>query len=242
MSSTRIAMWSGPRNISTTMMRSFENRPDCAVIDEPFYSHYLENTGLDHPMREEILKSQPTNPDAVITEIIAKSETPLTFCKMMTQHITDKVKTEWLGQMQHFFLIREPLRMLASYAEKAADHQSVYTALKQEVDLFEIITSQTGKPPPILDAQDILTNPQAMLIRLCEVLGIPFYPEMLRWPAGPRASDGVWAPHWYKSVETSTSFRPPTVGCVTLSKGLQEIADACEPHYLKLYEMRLIAK
>ncbi|MCI5046596.1 MAG: hypothetical protein MRY59_03765 [Aquisalinus sp.] len=242
MSSKRIAMWSGPRNISTTMMRSFGNRPDCAVVDEPFYSHYLEHSGLDHPMRRDILNSQPTDPHAVIADITAAPGSPIRFFKMMTQHVTDKVKTDWLNQMQHFFLIREPVRMLASYAEKAADHQSVYTALNREVDLFEVIKTQTGKAPPILDAQDILTNPQAMLSKLCDVLEIPFYPEMLRWPAGPRKSDGVWAPHWYKSVETSTGFRPPATKHVTLPPGLQEIADACQPYYHKLYEMRLIAK
>ncbi|MCI5045762.1 MAG: hypothetical protein MRY72_13790 [Aquisalinus sp.] len=239
MSSIRLAMWSGPRNISTTMMRSFENRPDCSVIDEPFYSHYLDETGLNHPMRAEILESQPANLDIIIADITVAPESPLTFFKMMAQHITDQVKTDWLDQMQHFFLIRDPVRMLASYAEKAPDHMSVYTALKREVEIFELVQARTGKTPPVIDAQDILTNPQAVLTELCDTLGIPFYSEMLEWPAGPRESDGVWARHWYKSVETSTGFRPPVANSITLTPKLQEIADACFPYYIKLYERRL---
>lgn len=237
----RIAMWSGPRNISTTMMRSFENRPDCIVMDEPFYAHYLQKTGLAHPMRQEILQAQPTDADDVIEKIGAPHDAPVLFCKLMTHHLTDAVPTAWFERMRHFFLIRDPARMLASYAAKTDDHESVLVSLKREEELFDQVMQLSGEIPPVIDAQDMLANPQAMLTLLCEKLDICFRSEMLHWPSGPRDSDGIWASHWYGSVNTSTGFRAPATMPVPARADFAKLLEACQPHYDRLYSQRLTA-
>ena len=227
----RIAMWSGPRNISTTMMRSFENRPDCAVNDEPFYAFYLHATGIVHPMQEEILRAQPVNWQLVVKDLTGADPAPVYFQKHMCHHITEDLPLDWLGALDHFFLIRDPVRIIASYADRMEKVTPEGLGLAKQAELYRLVTEMTGTPPPVLDAQDVLANPRTALTTLCGRLDIPFMDEMLTWPAGPRDSDGAWAPHWYKSVESSTGFRPPETRDVNLSDDLQEVADACQPHY-----------
>lgn len=237
----RIAMWSGPRNISTTMMRSFENRPDCAVIDEPFYAHYLTVTGLEHPMRQEILASQPRDWQEVVCTLTTANPAKVHFQKHMCHHLTPEIDRTWLTELDHFFLIREPARMVASYADRMEAVTVQDLGLEEERMLYDYIADLTGRQPAIVDAHDILADPRAMLKSLCARLEIPFSDSMLAWPAGKRESDGVWAPHWYRSVETSTGFRPPDEREPDLADHLQEIVDACLPHFHYLHEQRLTA-
>jgi len=240
--SIRIAMWSGPRNISTAMMRSFEARGDCAVTDEPLYAAYLDRTGLGHPMREEIIASQSR--DSCELASILRGPVPggkaLWYQKHMTLHMLKEFDHSWFSEVQHAFLIRKPLAVLASYVEKRTEVTLEDIGFVQQRELYETVAARCETAPPVIDADDILANPERALLVLCEALGIDFTPAMLRWPAGRRASDGVWAPAWYQSVERSTGFAPPKARNRTaLTAHLQNLADQAQPHYEALWNLRL---
>jgi len=204
----RIAMWSGPRNISTAMMRSWENRPDCSVVDEPFYAAYLAATGVEHPCREEILKAQPRSYAEVVRQLTEGPVlSPLQYQKHMTHHIPEGMDMAWCAGLCHCFLIRDPAQVIASYLQRmpAADEDAI--GIRRQADLFDEITAATGRRPAVIDSNDVLQNPGKVLQALCQYLEIPFSEHaMLSWPAGPRTSDGVWASHWYHNVERSTGF------------------------------------
>lgn len=238
----RIAMWSGPRNISTAMMRAFENRPDTAVVDEPFYAAYLARTGYDHPMREEVLASQPADPDRVAADLIGPvpGGRSVFYQKHMTHHMLPGFPRDWMESCHNAFLIRPPERVLASYVEKRASVTLEEIGLPQQVELFERACDRLGSAPPVIESSDVLADPRGVLGALCAAVGIPFDERMLAWPPGRRPSDGVWAPAWYDAVERSTGFAPPRPeGSVTLREDLKPIADAARPLYERLARYRM---
>ena len=207
----RIAMWSGPRNISTAMMRSFENRPDTAVADEPFYAAYLAATGADHPMREEVLASQPRDWRLVAAALVGAvpEGRRVYYQKHMTHHMLPGIGREWTAKVRNAFLIRAPEDVLLSYAEVRGQATLDDIGVPQQRDLFEREADRLGHAPPVVDSFDVLADPRGVLSALCTALGIAFAEAMLHWPAGKRASDGVWAPAWYAAVERSTGFSAP---------------------------------
>jgi hypothetical protein len=238
----RIAMWSGPRNISTAMMRSFENRPDCAVVDEPFYAAYLAATGLDHPMRNEVLASQPTDWRAVAEALVTAEPAPVFYQKHMTHHMQPGFGLDWTASCRNAFLIREPAAVLASYVKKRADVTLDDIGVVRQRELFEREADRLGRAPPVIEGADVLADPKGALIALCAALAIPFREEMLRWPAGRRDSDGVWAPAWYEAVERSTGFAAPgRPSAGPLPDDLRRLADAARPHYEALARFKLTA-
>ena len=232
----RIAMWSGPRNISTALMRAWENRPDTAVVDEPFYAHYLAQTGIDHPGRDTVLASQPTDWHQVVAMLLGPvpGQRPIFYQKHMTHHLLPGMDPGWLAQVVNCFLIRDPLRMLASYARVRGEPTLADTGLPQQVEIFERVRRSTGHAPPVVDADAVLRDPAGMLGALCAAIGVPFDPRMLSWPAGPRASDGVWAGHWYAGVIASTGFAAPPADTPDLPARLRPLARACDAHYAAL--------
>lgn len=211
----RIAMWSGPRNISTALMRAFENRPDCAVVDEPFYGYYLQSTGLEHPAGAEVMASMSCDWREVARqlceELPATADTAscsLFYQKHMTQHILPAMDMGWTDGLQNCFLIREPRRIIASYAKVRPRFAIEELGFPQQWALFERVADRLGAAPPVIDSARTLRDPEGVLRALCGRIGIPFSEHMLHWPAGRRASDGVWAPHWYAAVERTTGFEP----------------------------------
>jgi hypothetical protein len=233
----RIAMWSGPRNISTAMMRSFENRADTAVVDEPFYAAYLAATGLDHPMRDEVLASQPQDWKRVADALLGPvpGGKAVFYQKHMTHHMLPEFGRDWISQCRNAFLIRAPEEVLASYTQKREDVTLEDIGFVQQSELFDREADRLGHAPPVIASADVLANPRAALGALCDALGIAFSDAMLGWPPGGRASDGVWAPAWYDAVERSTGFAPPRNNeRASLAAPLQHIADAARPHYEKL--------
>ncbi len=245
----RLAMWSGPRNISTAFMRSWENRGDTIVIDEPFYAHYLKVTGLDHPGRDEIIAHQECDWRRVASSLLAPvpANIRVVYQKQMSHHLLPHMGREWLDSVTHAFLIRDPAAMLASLGDKLTSFDLLATGLPQQVEIFEHVMQRTGKVPAVLDSADLLERPEPMLRALCAVLGVPFTDRMLWWPAGRRESDGIWARHWYDRVEQSTGFetpppRPPvTVAVKSLPPAVAEIAARCRPLYERLRAHRLRA-
>ncbi len=237
----RIAMWSGPRNISTAMLRSFGSRPDTAVTDEPLYAHYLKVTGIAHPGRAEVLASQSTDwreIAAVLTGPIPGGRT-IWYQKHMAHHLLPVIGREWLDDLTHAFLIREPDEMLASLVRTYPDAGLADTGLQQQCEIFDRVAERLGRAPPVVLASDVLKDPRAMLMKLCAALGIEFLPQMLAWEPGRRATDGVWAPYWYSAVEASAGFAPWRPKSIVLRPALRPLLEQCRPWYEKLYALRL---
>jgi hypothetical protein len=228
-------MWSGPRNLSTAMMRSFGNRADCTVVDEPFYAAYLAATGLDHPGRDDVVDSQPTDPAEVVSVLTdGPVTTPVQYQKHMTHHLLPGIERTTLAPLRHAFLVRDPERVLTSYAKVRDEPTLEDLGLPQQVELFETFGG------PVVDAADVLRDPRATLGMLCDALGIGFDEAMLSWPAGPRDTDGVWAPHWYAGVEASTGFAPYSPGSGDpLPDRLAPLLERCRPYYEALAPYRL---
>ncbi|MGQ0428358.1 MAG: HAD family hydrolase [Gammaproteobacteria bacterium] len=237
----RIAMWSGPRNISTAMMRAFGSRPDTAVIDEPLYAHYLKVTGAAHPGREEVLARHESNWRKVVEQITGEIPDGRAYWyqKHMAHHLLPEMDRDWLDALTHAFLIREPDQMLASLVKTYPEAQLADTGLPQQCEIFDRVADRLGRAPPVVLASDVLKDPHGMLTRLCAALGIPYLEQMLSWEPGPRPTDGVWAKHWYAAVEASTGFEPWQPKKVGLPKALRPLLDACRPWYEKLYALRL---
>ena len=228
-------MWSGPRNLSTALMRSFGNRPDCTVVDEPLYAAYLAETGLDHPGREAVIASQPPDWRVVCAELTGgQVPTPLQYQKHMTHHLLPGIDRDALAGLHHAFLVRDPERVLTSYAKVRAEPTPEDLGLPQQVELFERFGG------PVVDAADVLRDPARTLGLLCAALGIEYDAAMLAWPAGPRDTDGVWAPHWYAGVEASTGFAPHAPGGGDpLPDRLRPLLERCLPYYDALAPYRL---
>lgn len=238
----RLCMWSGPRNISTAMMRSFENRADAAVIDEPFYAAYLAATGLIHPMNDEVLASQPTDWREVADGLTGPipGGRAIWYQKHMTHHMLDGFGLEWADGCRSAFLIRDPAAVLASYTVKREDVTLADIGVVRQRELFEREADRLGKAPPVIEGRDVLTDPRTTLGKLCVALGISFDEAMLAWPAGRRDTDGVWAPAWYDAVDRSTGFGPPREEAAPqLPDALRAIADEARPHYERLAAFRL---
>ncbi len=242
-SGLRVAMWSGPRNISTAMMRAWENRDDTVVVDEPLYAHYLKVTGVNHPGREEVMASQPTDwhvVAAALTGPIPGSKA-VWYQKHMTQHVLPEMSLDWLGGLANCFLIRRPEEVVASFTIQRPDAAAWELGFEQQARIFEHVCQRSGMLPPVIDAEDVLKDPGTVLGALCARLGIPFSERMLHWPPGPRASDGVWAPHWYHAVERSTGFEPYKPRTPSLSPFQVRLAELCRPHYERIAAHRLKA-
>ena len=237
----RIAMWSGPRNISTAMMRAWENRDDCAVSDEPLYAAYLAETGLEHPGWEEIVESGETDWRRVTKALLGPvpGGKPIWYQKHMSHHLLSEMATEWVFGLSNVFLIRNPDEVVASYLKSRAEVTPEDIGLPQQGELFDLLCEHLGHAPPVIDAGDFLRAPEPHLRALCLHLGIPFSDRMLAWPSGPRASDGIWAPHWYQAVHQSTGFEPWRARETALSGEFAAVAEACRPVYERLRAHRM---
>jgi hypothetical protein len=237
----RIAIWSGPRNISTAMMRSWGNRPDTFVCDEPLYAYYLKQTGLDHPGAAEIIRHHESDWRRVVQWLTGPvpDGRRVFYQKQMSHHLLPEIDRGWLDGLQHAFLVREPGEMLASLARVYPDPQIGDTGLPQQVEIFERIRNTTGRVPPVIDARDVLARPEEMLRLLCDRLGVEFTPRMLNWPAGPRETDGIWAGHWYHEVVKTTGFLSRAPRARPAPRGMDELLRECRTHFDLLYRHRI---
>jgi hypothetical protein len=237
----KIAMWSGPRNLSTALMYAFASRADCAVTDEPFYAAYLAATGIDHPMRNEVIASQPTDPEKVAQALTGPNPggKPHWYQKHMTLHLIPAFDRSFLTGLTNAFLIRHPAQVIASYARKREAPTLADLGFVQQAALFDRVADLTGTLPPVISAEAIRADPRAALTRLCAALGLPFDPAMLSWAPGPKPQDGVWAPHWYGAVHRSTGFEAPEGPPPDLPPAYQRLAEQAMPHYDRLAALAL---
>ena len=238
----RIAMWSGPRNLSTAMMRSFGSRSDTFVSDEPFYACFLKTSGADHPMRDEVIVAMDCDWQSVMTALRGDPPdgSPIWYQKHMWHHMAGPIGYDDFDGFTHAFLIREPERMIASYLRKRDSAAFEEFGMDRQAEFFEREADRLGKPPPVIDANDVLNDPKNILAKLCLALGIAWNPAMLSWEPGRRETDGPWAPHWYGVVEKSTSFGPPERDPVELPADAQRLADRCRPYYERLAAFRIV--
>ncbi len=237
---TRVAMWSGPRNISTAMMRAWENRNDTEVVDEPFYAAYLSRTLLDHPGRDDVIASQPTSFEDVVDGLLAPPAGGATvaYSKQMSHHMLPTDDLAWTRDFRNVLLIRDPAEVVASYVRSRESCESDDIGIPQQARLCDE-WQREGLDVPVIDAADFLRDPEAHLRWLCDWLGIDFTSAMLSWPPGPRSSDGVWAPHWYDAVHTSTGFSSWQPRQIDLDDHDAAVAEGCRPAYEALHERRV---
>ena len=240
--SNSIAMWSGPRNISTALMRSFENRSDCFVSDEPFYSYFLHKTGLKHPLRDKIIKSGLVDYNKIIKYIIGPtpSSKKIWYQKHMAHHILQGVDIDWIKNMRNCLLIRHPGDVILSYSKKNEINSIQQLGYLQQINIYEILSQDIETTPIIVDAQDLLQEPKKMLIKICENLRIKFDKKMLSWPSGSRKTDGIWGKYWYKQVEASVGFKPYVKTNRIVPSKYQVIYHKCMEYYDFLYQNRII--
>jgi len=234
-------MWSGPRNISTAMMRAWEARGDCAVTDEPLYAHYLHHTRLPHPGFDEIIGSQSTDWREVTRWLTGPppGDRPLWYQKHMTHHLLPRIDRDWMGEVRHCFLIRSPREVVASYARAREEMTLEDLGFAQQAEIFRYASDQLGQTPPVMDSRDVLSHPRSMLTQLCAALDVPFTESMLTWEPGLRETDGVWAKHWYASVKDSTHFKPYTAREPEYPAECEPIVARARPHYDLLYSRRI---
>jgi len=237
----RIAMWSGPRNISTAMMRSFGNRPDTVVTDEPLYAPYLGITGVDHPGRDAVLAAHETDWRAVVARLGGPipDGRSIWYQKHMAHHLLPEMDRGWIDSMVNCFLIRDPARVIASYAKVIHEPRLEDLGFVQQADLFALVRERTGGVPPVIDARDVLEDPPRVLRALCERIGVAFDESMLGWAPGPRDSDGAWAPFWYAGVEESTGFGAYLPAGTPVPDSLRPILERCLECYRLLWEHRI---
>lgn len=238
----RIAMWSGPRNISTAMMRSWGNRSDTVVVDEPFYAYYLERTGKEHPIAGEVIAAGETDWQKVAGQL-TKSPLPdgkqIFFQKQMTHHLLPEVDRGWIVDLTNCFLIRDPREVILSYIKKNPHPALEDLGFVQQFEIFDFVRKTTDAIPPLVDADEVLKEPEKYLRLICNAIGVEFDQAMLSWPPGLRDTDGIWAKHWYDAVARSTSFEPfhPRQG--NIPESLREVYERCNECYRELYQHRL---
>lgn len=236
----RIAMWSGPRSGSTAMMRAWENRPDTAVIDEPFYGAYLHETGLDHPLRAEVLAEAETDWARAADLCKTAATAPIVFQKHIASHAVAAMPRDWMPACRHAVLIRAPEAVALSF-KRGWDGMAVEDlGFARLARLADELSRATGRPPPVVLAEDLLADPEGILRALCSAIGVPFDAGMLSWPPGPRASDGFWGAHWYASVRDSIGFGLPRPAS-PVPPDLAEVVAACRPDFETLARDRLRA-
>jgi hypothetical protein len=237
----RIAMWSGPRNISTAMMRAWGNRRDTFVVDEPFYACYLNVTGKRHPGADEVIAAGETDWRKVVAQLAGpiSNGKQIFFQKQMTHHLLPEVDREWLGTMTNCFLIRDPREVIGSYIKKRDDPALEDLGFTQQAEIFDFVRNRTKSVPPVVDARDLLEDPERILRLLCDAVGVQFSRSMLSWPPGLRETDGVWAKYWYGEVAKTTSFQPYRPTDQQVPERLHEIYERCGECYERLCEYRL---
>lgn len=237
----RVNSWSGPRNISTALMRSFSNRSDTRALDEPLYGPYLATTGAPHPGRDELIEELETNARMIIDEVIlGPCDRPVLFMKQMVHHLTPDLDLGFLDHCVNVLLIRDPAEVISSLVNQLPEPTMRDVGLERQVHLFRDLQDR-GQEPPVIDARQLLSNPEHVLAVLCERIGLPWDRSMLSWPAGPRPEDGPWARYWYEKVERSTGFAPYRPRSTEVPPSCRQLLAECRTLYEELSDAAILA-
>jgi len=223
------------------MMRAWGNRADTAVIDEPFYAYYLERTGKEHPGAEEVIAHGEIDWRKIVNQLTdaVPFGKPIFFQKQMVHHLLPEIDRGWMVDLTNCFLIRDPREVILSYIKKNPEPTLEDLGFVQQEKIFDFVRERINSVPAVVDAKDVLGNPERILRLLCHTVGVEFDKAMLSWPPGLRETDGIWAKHWYDEVARSTSFQPYTPREGDVPDRLREIYEQCRECYEKLYQHRL---
>ena len=234
-------MWSGPRNISTAMMRSWESRADTFVIDEPYYAYYLTQTDLDHPGREDVIRDGELDSEKISYGLVNDTEEDCSiyYQKHITHHLLESIDREWMKSVINCFLIRDPKDMIISYSKVHPNLNMHLLGLQEQKEIFEYVSNMNGEVPPIIDSKDVLMNPRDILSKFCETVGVIFSEEMLSWPRGARVTDGNWGKYWYKNVMNSTGFNAYKHKSENVPSKYQDLYEECLYLYKNLHDLRI---
>ncbi len=237
----RINCWSGPRNVSTALMRSFAQRSDTRAFDEPLYGYYLKTTRAPHPGLDELIEVLETDPNKIIRDVIlASTDRDVVFFKQMVHHLLPDLDLDFLERCVNVLLIRDPAEVIASLVNQLPEPTMRDVGLERQVMLFRDLGSR-GQEPPVLDARQLLLDPERVLQELCARVGIPWDPAMLSWPPGPQPEDGVWAKYWYDNLHTSTGFQPYRKRSRQVPEHCRELLAECRAHYEELIPHAIVA-
>jgi len=240
MSTLRINLWSGPRNVSTALLYSFAQRADTRVVDEPLYAHYLRVSGAEHPGRDDVLASQDQDGERVVRGLIlGDCDRPVCFLKQMAHHLV-ALDRSFLARCANVILTRDPREVVPSLARNLETPTLRDTGYAVQTGLLDELRA-IGQEPTVLDARELLADPRAVLGELCRRLGLRFDEAMLTWEPGARPEDGVWAPHWYAAVHRSRGFEPYVPRRASIPARLEPLLDECAPHYRQLHALAIRA-
>jgi hypothetical protein len=205
-------------------------------LGQPFYAAYLSATGISHPMAAEVIAAGEPDPAKVAAACLGKipQSQSLFYQKHMTLHMIPEFERGFMLGLTNVFLIRHPARVVASYSKKRESPTLLDLGYVQQANLFHQVADWHGEAPIVVDSYDVRAKPLETLTKLCAALKIPFNSKMLRWPAGPKPYDGVWAPHWYNAVHQSTGLDEPEGPMPDLTPEFQKLADQAQPYYDRL--------
>ena len=235
----KIACWSGPRNISTALMRSWSSRSDTAVIDEPFYAYYLKEKQLKHPMYKEILNTYSTKYENIVKYLITDipKNKKIWYQKHMAHHLINLDNIDWIKKFENCFLIRHPKEVINSYIAKNQLYNVKELGYPQQYEIVKFLR-KSGKSFIIIDSKDILTNPENALSKWCEKININFEKSMLNWEKGNHSTDGIWWKHWYENVIQSTSFQDFKKKDISIENKYDSIYNESMNYYNYLREIK----
>ena len=234
-------MWSGPRNISTALMRAFENRNDTYVWDEPFYAYYLFKTNINHPLKKEIIKKYDINEKIIIKKILQNppKNKDVFYQKHMTHHILEETNIDWIKQGINCFLLRKPSKVISSYIKKQKLLNSEEIGFPKQLKIFNMLHS-ANKKIIVINADNLLKSPKETLVKLCNLIDIPYSDKMIKWKKGHRDTDGLWSKVWYNSVINSTSFKKNIKkNNIFIPKEYKKILDECNEIYYYINKFKI---
>lgn len=237
----KIATWSGPRNISTALMRSWSSRKDTIVIDEPFYASYLHRTQLKHPFYDEIINKYPVN-DQEIIKILTGSipdNKNIWYQKHMAHHICNFDSLSWILKLQNCFIIRKPNHVINSYIKKNELKKTEELGYIQQFKLINFLIKNSADFI-VIDTESLLKNPEKILTLWCKHFGLNFNKSMLKWKKGYHPNDGIWAKHWYSNVIKSSSFGRLKNNNTDVNDFYLEIYEECMFYYNQMKKFELL--
>ena len=235
-----VACWSGPRNISTALMRSWSSRKDTFVTDEPFYAYYLKETKLKHPMHREIITKYSSNYNEIIKYLTNKipDNRKIWYQKHMAHHLLDLNNIEWINNFKNCILLRHPKEVISSFSKKSKLSSVEELGYPQQYEIIRFL-KKNNKSYTIIDSSELLKNPEKVLAAWCKKNNIKFDISMLKWEKGNHNNDGIWWESWYDNVIKTTGFQKYEKKDISIENKYDSIYNESMKYYNYLIEEKL---